>query len=73
MLCFLSNIEGVSWGIAVVAFAKGYGQVKFESPRTQRVRRLLDFASLLAFLKTTIVLNEKKKLSLCVFIIPGLV
>ena len=39
--------------MGVVVFAKVQGQIKFESPRTRRVRGLSDFASLRTFVKTT--------------------
>ena len=43
--------------MGVVVFAKVQGQVKFESPRTRRVRGLSDFASPRTFVKTTTPIN----------------
>jgi len=39
--------------MGVVVFAKVQGQVKFESPRTRRVRGLSYFANPRTFVKTT--------------------
>ena len=47
--------------IGVVVFAKVQGQVKFESPRTRRVRGLSDFASPMTFVKTTTPINRVTK------------
>jgi len=46
--------------MGVVGFAKVQGQVKFESPRTRRVRRLSDFASPRTFVKTTTPINSSQ-------------
>ena len=44
--------------MGVVVLAKVQGQLKFESPRTQSVHRLSDFASPQTFLKTTTPINS---------------
>ena len=46
--------------MGVVVFAKVQGQVKFESPRTRRVRGLSDFASPRTFVKTTTPINSSQ-------------
>ena len=46
--------------MGVLVFAKVQGQVKFESPRTRRVRGLSDFASLRTFVKTTTPINSSQ-------------
>ena len=44
--------------MGVVVFAKVQEQVKFESPRTRRVRGLSDFANSQTFVKTTTPINS---------------
>ena len=44
--------------MGVVVFAKVQGQVKFENPRTRRVRGLSDFASPRTLVKTTTPINS---------------
>ena len=52
MVCYFKKLMGVE-----VVFAKAQGQVKFESPRTRRVRGLSDFTSPRTFVKTTTPIN----------------